>query len=105
MNFDDLELANQRVCPPHRHGRQLEMTPFSHHILCLSFNTHALHALYGTDRFKLAELTALIMEPRCWRLTPWTTAHSCRQCRAPKSLSLDLGGKPEYPERAHEERL
>lgn len=62
MNFDDLELANQRVCPPHRHGKQLEMTTFSHHILCLSFNSHALHALYGKDRFKLAKLTALIMQ-------------------------------------------
>lgn len=43
MNFDDLELANQRVCPPHRHGKRLEMTPFSRHILCLSFDSHALH--------------------------------------------------------------
>lgn len=45
MNFDDLELANQRVCPPHRHGKQLEMTPFSHHILCLSFSSQQKETL------------------------------------------------------------
>lgn len=54
MNFDDLELANQRVCPLHRHGKQLEMTPFSHHILCLSFSSQQKETLCVLGRFACA---------------------------------------------------